>query len=177
MKLPIPILALVLFARPMLATKKEPAKAPLPAAISMAKSAFVANGGGSGTSLAFDEFYADMKAWHRFDLAQSPSGADIIIELKYEIVDKGERTGSAYNSYTKQTSVYSYDVTDPQLVVNIYDAKTNALLWSTTDHRRLARFAKNRDKETIKSADRLVNDLKDRIGAEAGQTLSRTAAS
>ena len=36
-------------------------------------------------------------------------------------------------------------------------------LWSETDHRRLARLQKNREKETVKSAERLVEDLKARV--------------
>jgi hypothetical protein len=141
--------------------KKEVPKAPLPPMIQSAKTAFITNGG--GTPLAFDEFYSQIKLWNRFKLAPSPSEADIVIELKYFIEDKGEHTGSTYNSYTKQTQVYSYDVTDPQLILNIYDSKTHDLLWSTTDHRRLARREKNREKETIISADRLVQELQERI--------------
>jgi hypothetical protein len=145
--------------------KKEIPKAPLPQIIRLAKTVFIANGGGSGTSLAFDEFYAEMKKWGRFQLAPSPDQADIVVELKYVIEDKGERVGSAYNSYTKQTTVYSHDVTDPQLILNISEAHTNALLWSTTDHRRLARLEKNREKETVNSADRLIEELKERIAS------------
>ncbi|WP_390891587.1 DUF4136 domain-containing protein [Edaphobacter flagellatus] len=99
----------------------------------------------------------------KFALAPSPDQADLVIELKYVIEDKGQHTGSAYNSYTKQTTVYSYDVTDPQLILSVMDAHSKELLWSTTDHRRLARLEKNREKETIKSADRLVDELKQRI--------------
>lgn len=142
--------------------KKEVPKAPLPQVIKVAKTAFITNGGGA--PLAFDEFYSELKKWGHFEFAPSPAQADIIIELRYFIEDKGQHVSSAYNSYTKQTSVYSYDVTDPQLVLNIYDPASKTMLWSTTDHRRLARFEKNREKETIKSADRLVQELKDRLG-------------
>lgn len=47
--------------------------------------------------------------------------------------------------------------------MNVYSAKTKDLLWSVTDHRRLARLEKNRDKETINSADRLVAGLRQRM--------------
>jgi hypothetical protein len=56
-------------------------------------------------------------------------------------------------------------MTDPQLQVNIYDAKTKDLLWSVTDHRRLARLEKNREKESVNSADRLAAGLKERVEA------------
>ena len=158
-------LSLLAFSLPAFCKKKEVPKAPLPPVIRNAKTVFITNGGGDGTSLAFDEFYAEMKKWGRFQLAPSPSQADIVIDLKYEIVDLGHHLGSAYNSYTKQTTVYSQHVTDPQISLSISDAHSNALLWSTTDHRRIARFEKNREKETVKSADRLIEDLKERIAS------------
>jgi hypothetical protein len=61
------------------------------------------------------------------------------------------------------TRVYSAHVTDPQLFLTIYDAKSKTSLWSETDHRRLARLEKNREKETVNSAQRLVDDLKTRV--------------
>jgi hypothetical protein len=61
-------------------------------------------------------------------------------------------------------------MTDPQLQVDIYDAKTKDLLWSVTDHRQLARLEKNREKESVNSADRLAAGLKERV--EASTSLS-----
>jgi len=47
--------------------------------------------------------------------------------------------------------------------LNIYDGKTRTQLWSETDHRKLARRQNNRDKETVNSVQRLVEDLKARV--------------
>lgn len=143
------------------ARRKPVARAPLPAVVSNAKKAFLTNGGGS--SLAFDEFYSQMKQWGRFELVGSPSDADIIIDLRYTVEDHGPHIWSATNTYTGQTSVYSRELVDPQLILSIYDSSTKNLVWSATDHRRLARLEKNREKETIKSADRLVQGLRERI--------------
>lgn len=60
-------------------------------------------------------FYYQVKQWGRFQLTASPTEADVVIELKYVIEDKGTHTGSAYNSYTKQSTIYSYKVTDPSV--------------------------------------------------------------
>ncbi len=145
--------------------KKVVPVAPLPSAISDAKKAFVTNAGGS--PLAFDEFYAQVKQWGKYELVGSPSESDIILELRYFVEDKGTHVWSSTNTYTGQTQVYSKQVTDPQLTLNVYSAKTKDLLWSVTDHRQLARLEKNREKETINSADRLVQGLRDRITPQA----------
>jgi hypothetical protein len=143
------------------AKKKVVPAAPLPGVISQAKRVFLTNGGGS--QLAFDEFYSQMKQWGRFQIVGSPAEADIVIELRYAVADKGPRYFTSTNTYTNQTQLHSVDVVDPQLFLAIYDASSRALLWSDSDHRRLARLERNREKETIKSADRLVEQLQARM--------------
>jgi hypothetical protein len=141
-------------------SRKDIPAAPLPASIVNAQKVFLSNGGGS--DLAYDAFYSAMKTWGKYQIAGSPDDADLIVELAYRVVDKGTRVWSSTNTYNGATDVHSREVTDPQLVLTIYDAKTKNSLWSTIDHRRLARREKNREKETINSAERLVDELKTR---------------
>lgn len=141
--------------------KKIVPEAPIPDFIVRAQRVFVTNGGGN--PLAFDEFYSQIKTWGRYQLVGSPSEAQVIIELKYFVEDHGTHVSSYTNTYTGQTQVVSHEMIDPQLQVNIYDAKTKDLLWSVTDHRRLARLEKNREKESVNSADRLAAGLKVRV--------------
>lgn len=141
--------------------RKDIAAAPLPAIVVSAKSVFLTNGGGS--NLAFDAFYSEIKQWGRYEIAGSPEGADLIVELAYRIEQGGTRIWSSTNSYTGTSQVHSAQIVDPQLVLTIYDAKTKQTLWSEVDHRRLAHREKTREKETINSAQRLVDDLKARV--------------
>jgi len=67
---------------------------------------------------------------------------------------------SSTNTCNNTTQVHSAHITDPQLILTIYDANTKDSLWSETDHRRLAKMEKNREKETVNSAQRLVADWK-----------------
>ncbi len=156
--------AILFLLAPVTATaraRKDVPAAPLPDSIAKAHKVFLTNGGGS--ELAFDEFYAQMKQWGRFSIVGSPADAEIIIQLQYAVIDKGPRIHSTTDTYTNQTTVHSRELTDPQLTLNIYDSATKSLLWSDTDHRRLARREKNREKETILSADRIVEQLRQRI--------------
>ena len=70
---------------------------------------------------------------------------------------------STDNTYNNTIHVYGGEIFDPQLTLAIYDAKTKNSLWSETDHSRLARREKNREKETINSAQRLIVDLQARV--------------
>jgi hypothetical protein len=144
--------------------KKDIPAAPLPAAITNAKKIFVSNGGGS--NLAYDAFYSKMKDWGKYQIVGSPDEADLIVELAYRVVDEGPRVWSTTNTYNNTTHVHSEEITDPQVVLTIYDAKTKTSLWSEIDHRRAAGRQKNKDKETINSAERLVADLKHRTVAQ-----------
>jgi len=142
-------------------SRKDIPPAPLPSVIANAKTVFLTNGGGS--DLAYDTFYSDMKKWGRYEIVGSPDQADLIIELAYRVEHGGTRVWSSSNSYDGTTQVHSAQIVDPQLVLTIYDAKSKNSLWSTVDHRRLARREKNREKETINSAERLVDELKTRV--------------
>ena len=144
-------------------TRKDIPPAPLPGAVVKAHKVFLSNGGGS--DLAYDAFYSDIKKWSKYQIVGSPDDADLIVELAYRVVDRGTRVWSSTNTYNGATDVHSREITDPQLVLTIYDAKTKNSLWSTIDHRRLARLEKNREKEMINSADRLVEELQSRSGA------------
>jgi hypothetical protein len=153
--------AVLLAMLPARAAKKTVAVAPLPSAIGAAKKIFLSNGGGS--NLAYDAFYAKMKQWGRYEIVGSPEDADLIVELAYRVDSGGTRVWSTTNTYNNSTQVHSAQIVDPQLLLTIYDGKTKNSLWAESDHRRLARLQKNRDKETIKSAERLVDDLKARL--------------
>lgn len=137
-----------------------PPPAPLPAEITQAKTVFLTNGGGS--DVAYDAFYQAMKEWGKYQIVGSPDQADLVITLQYWVEKNGSSTYPVTNTYTGHTTYYSRENVDPQLKLTIIDAKTKAELWSSIDHRRLARLGKNRDKETVNSALRLVEELKSR---------------
>jgi hypothetical protein len=145
--------------------------APLPTAVANARKVFLSNGGGS--DLAYDAFYAAMKDWGRYEIVGSPDEADLIVELAYRVQSAGTRVWGSSQASTQTyggtiqttgtTHLHSREIPDPQLVLTVYDAKAKASLWSEVDHRRLARRQRNREKETINSAERLVEVLKGRV--------------
>lgn len=140
--------------------RKLPPPAPLPSQVTQAKTVFLTNGGGS--ELAFDAFYQAFKQWGKYEIVGSPDKADLVITLQYWVEKNGSRTVPVTNTYTGQTTYYSHENVDPQLKMTVLDAKTKEELWSTIDHRRLARLESNREKETVNSAVRLVDELKAR---------------
>jgi hypothetical protein len=143
-------------------SRKDVPLAPLPAKVLAAKKVFIANGGGN--DLAYDALYAAVKEWTRFQIVDASSDADVIMDIRYITEDHGTRVWSTTNPSNGATNVHSRQIVDPQLVLTIFDPTSKEALWSTVEHRRLARREKNREKETINAAQKLVNNLKARLG-------------
>lgn len=110
--------------------------APVPRQILTAKRVFISNAGAQsygsesyfrltkydgGADRFYNQLYAAMKNWGRYDLTDSPSTADVVYEARFTspIVDKR----------TKEDFVY-----DPQLGLTILDPRTRIALWSLTEH-------------------------------------------
>jgi hypothetical protein len=102
--------------------KDAAAAAPIPAQIVTGKRVFISNAGVSTTELTFyvvahtgganglyNEFYAAMKNWGKYDLVAAPADADLVFEIDLS----RESPGSA----------------DPDLELRILDAKTHFVLW------------------------------------------------
>ena len=118
------------------------------------------NGGGSG--VAYDSFYQQMKQWGKYTIVGSPKDADIVIHLQYSTEHNGVGTVPIYNGYTKQTTYYSREYTQPYVILTIMDPKTGDELWTASAKRHLVRLSSHIDKETVKSVTELVDDMKAR---------------
>jgi hypothetical protein len=82
---------LALIAVPFASAQKlvDPPVAPIPAQILSAKRAFIANGGSSvliadtiSPNFPYDELYAKMRSWGRYELLSAPADADLVFEIR-----------------------------------------------------------------------------------------------
>jgi hypothetical protein len=97
-----------------------PAPAPVPEQIAKAKTVFVSNAGADGAEIysggvdrPYNQFYAAMKSWGRYELKPAPAGSDLVFELLFTTVP---------------TEPFS------RLRLTILDPATHAALWSFTAH-------------------------------------------
>jgi hypothetical protein len=135
--------------------------APVPALIVSAKKVFISNTGGGcdpfssahfkgGPDRPYNQFYAALKSWGRYELVASPADAELTLEISFTCpagivgVSRG-RGGSTY---------------DPQLRLVILDVKTHFTLWGITEHVGMAILQSNRDKNFDRAMNELVDDLK-----------------
>ncbi len=135
---------------------------PVPAQILAAKKVFVANAGGeqppsddaqfSGDSdRAYNQFYAAMKTWGRYELVGAPADADLWLEIRFTAPPASR---SVMQGNTVGTAEF-----DPQFRLVIRDPKTNAILWGFTEHASWALLKGNRDKNFDQALARIVADV------------------
>ncbi len=86
--------------------------APVPAPITTAKKVFIANAPGEnlpaslgGPERTYNEFYAAMKSWGRYELVAAPADADVIFELSFSnsLAGVGGTSSMGCSSSTDQT--------------------------------------------------------------------------
>ena len=119
-------------ARPAPARAQQPgaAPAPIPAQMLTGKKVFISNGGIDAVVLglfrdlgtpdqAYNELYAAMKSWGRYEIVSAPAGADLVLEIRFTSL-------LIYGG-----NVFSYV---PQLELAIFDAKTHFRLWTLTEN-------------------------------------------
>jgi hypothetical protein len=142
--------------------------APFPAQITSGKKVFVSNAGGDNNHLysgdperLYNQFYAALKSWRRYDLAGSPAEADLVFEISFRNPFVGEYVSGGGG----QTSVSSRSVTDPQFRLAIVDPGTRVTLWVFTEHIQPALLQGNRDKNFDQALNYLMNDLRNVAGS------------
>ena len=157
-------LTFALFQPPITAAQqpKQANPAPVPAPILSAKKIFIANGGGEdwpdgsspftgGPNRAYNQFYAAMKSWGRFELVDSPAAADLLFEIRFSL-PPAELT--VLNGDTIRCGRF-----DPLIRLEIRDTKSHALLWALTEHAHWAILQGNRDKNFDLGLEKLVTEI------------------
>jgi hypothetical protein len=111
------------------ALAQDPPPAPIPSQIIAGKKAFISNASGEsnlppGTADGtYNQFYASMKSWGRYELVSVPADADLVFEIRYEIL-----FGSVSVAFGDGGSG-EY----PQIRLSILDPKTHVILWAFSE--------------------------------------------
>jgi hypothetical protein len=101
--------------------------APIPAQIAAAHTVLLVNGGADADfpipeGQSYDQVYAALKAWGRFQLVGSAADADLVFNLR-EIAPITDVTGTRAGTYSITTPAFRLTITDP---------KTHTDLWTIT---------------------------------------------
>ena len=128
-------------------TENKAPDAPVPSQIFTAKKIFISNVGtpfdsnvwSGGSIRIYNEFYAAMKSWGRYELIAAPGEADLVLD-----VDVVPSSSSA----------------DWKFKLEILDPKTRIVLWTQYEPMKITPLQKSRDKNFDETIGKLVVDLK-----------------
>ncbi len=129
------------------ALAQDPGPAPIPTQIIAGKKAFISNASGVSAvakgvpEQIYNEFYAAMKSWGRYDLVRAPADADLVIEIRIVVIFSGE-----------------------QVRVTMLDPKTHVVLWAFTEAVPVAARQSTRRKNLDVAMRALVNDVRNLTG-------------
>lgn len=135
---------------------KGTSPAPVPAQIAAAQKVFISNAGGAtletiidetifhgGPDRPYNQFYAAMKSWGRYELVSSPAEADLVLEISWALTDNGLRLPVL-----------------GQMRLVVIDPKTHITLWNITEYVQGALLLGNRDKNFDEAMNTVVARLK-----------------
>ena len=154
---------------------KEVPPAPVPPLILAAKKVFISNGGGDespfdwpqytgGPDRLYNEFYAAMKSWGRYDLVDSPGEADLVFEISLTNLQPMRS-----EPLKEQNPEY-----DSQFHLAIRDVKTHETLWGLTEHAQTAILQGNRDKNFEQALGGILSELRRISGPAQAATKPAT---
>ena len=143
-------------------SKNAVPQAPVPAQIISGKRVFISNAGEESKSFAvgpllsgksdrvYNQFYAAMKQWGRYELVSAPADADLVFEIGFTINSSGQFPEFGH------------------LRTAIRDPKTNVLLWTFIEYADSAVRQGNRDKNLDHAMGMIVDELKDLVNQSGG---------
>src|SRR5271169_979294 len=134
--------------------------APVPPTLLNAKTVFVSNAGADSglfphpfsgdPDRPYNQFYAAMQSWGRYQLVADPSEADIVFEL-HLIAPNGPSNPSKQNGASDPLPMF-------RLVV--FDRKTHYVVWALTESITMALLQKTHDNNFDMALTALTMDLK-----------------
>ena len=139
------ISTIALLGAPIVAAQEpaDPSPAPIPSQILAAQKVFISNAqndsiaGAIAPNIAYDEFYAAMRSWGRYELTDTPASADLVFQVGFV----GSQAGFPVH-------------------LTIIDPKTHTTLWPITEYVQAWARGSTGRKNFDKAMAALVADLK-----------------
>lgn len=134
--------------------------APVPSQIITAKRVFISNATGEvmvagvASNPTYDEFYAALKSWGRYELVSTPADADLIFEIHFTV---GMGPTSIINGSGSLSKVMQFHVI-------VLDPKTHVLLWEITQPLQGANRVETGRKNFTQAMANLVGSVKKLCG-------------
>jgi hypothetical protein len=147
--------------------------APVPSGILSAKKIFISNAGADsglfphpfsgGPERAYNQFYAAIQGWGRYEIVADPAEAEMVFEMRL-IAPNGPANANKQKGASDPL---------PMFRLVIFDGKTHFVLWALTESIDEALVQKTHDRNFDDAMALLVTDLKNLTGKTATPVAGR----
>jgi len=161
-------------APPATAPALPPSLAPVPPALLNAKTVFISNAGADSglfphpfsgdPDRPYNQFYAAMQTWGRYQIVGDPSDADVVFELQLA-APPGPSSGNKVNGASDPL---------PMFRLVIYDRKTHYVLWALTESIMVAYLQKTHDNNFDSALNAITTDLRRLTSAPVTSAANRS---
>jgi len=112
---------------PSLLSAQQAPPAPIPSSIAAARKVFISNAPGTGmpenlggVDRTYNEFYAAMKSWVRYEIVTAPSDADLILEISFNSSLSGVGGSSVSGPISSYSSELRLVILDPKMHIPLW---------------------------------------------------------
>ncbi len=134
-----------------------------------AKSVYLRSAGGN--SIAFDVIGTSFEGWGRYAVVKRPEDADLIVEVTgstsggsgISVSSTTTPSGPASASDRSNSTTTTRDLSGAPIKLVIYDAKSNAVMWSAMEQPKSAMRKKSQEDNIVEAAEKLFRKFHDRI--------------
>ena len=126
-----------------------------------------------GSLIPFDVIRSTLEGWGRFTFIDTPSKADLIIEI-FSSGDSGVQVSSSSKvspetGHEEKSSSTSKDISPTEIKLTVFDSRNKRPLWSATESVKFAMKEKGKENNLVGAAERLASKFHDRLEPQAAK--------
>lgn len=120
-----------------------------------------------GSRIPFDVIKSTLDGWGRFTLVETPSKADLIIEISSS-GDSGVQVSSsskvsAETGQEEKSNSTRKDISPTDITMTVFDSRNKRGLWSATESVKFAMKEKGKENNLVEAAERLASKFHERL--------------
>lgn len=121
----------------------------------------------SGNTIPYDVIKSTLEGWIRFTTVNSPDKADLLVEVSTtgndDIRVSSSDGPSMMTGRPERSSSTSKEVSNSEVTMTVYDAKTKRVLWTASRTAKYAMKQTTRENNLVDAAEKLASKFHDRL--------------
>jgi hypothetical protein len=121
-----------------------------------------------GSQIPYDVISSTLDGWGRFTMVDTADKADLVITVATSGGDSSARVSassgpSPFSGRHESSSGSSVDLSNAEIVMTVYDARTKRVLWTAAETAKSAMKQTARENNLVEAAEKLASKFHDRL--------------